>query len=461
MKYKVLSLLIFLGSFSLSSQTRNYDQELCDLLFGKRFEESIEFFSQYEDSIYHPFTKDSYKLLSNIHLNNPDSVFQQLTSYIENYYGNIIDDNFLIYFLPFLYFDSNDYVNGLRMIDFLEPFFYGKNEGAVKYFSSIRSRVPIYNFEVVNESETDEVHIPLKQSTLFLIDAKYNETTLNTILDTGCGLPLLTDKETADRAGIRVGEDFTMNGVNGERISAAYAWVDSVRIGPLLITDVPVFVFEHKLLTQFTADSILNNKERKEKIDSLTAAMHIIIGLPIMQKLNHIRFDLSKNDMIVSLNRKDPDKNGSNMYIDLRRFYLDLNINGIDTVAFLDTGANLGETAIFISNRFFQTHADKFPAVINEESGKGLKLHSGITQEMYDKMVASNGTDKEGDLILKSEANVSVGGITLDLPPKTVAFDDLLPQRSDIFLTLKFIQEFNIVTFDFHNMLFSGEIKNK
>ena len=89
-----------------------------------------------------------------------------------------------------------------------------------------------------------------------------------------------------------------------------------------------------------------------------------------------------------------------------------------------------------------------------------MGFHSGTNQEMFDKMVdAADDPNKEGGLILNSAATVSIGGSTLDLLPETVIIDDSFSSAGDIFLTLKFIEKFNKVTFDFHNMLFSGEGK--
>ena len=126
MKYIILSLLLFLGSFSLSSQMRNYDQELVDLLFGFRFEEAIEVYEQHKD-IYAPFTIDSYTLLTSVYLNKSDSFLQQLPLYLENYYGDIFNDE-MMPFLASLYFEKGDDETQSKAVEILNAFHLKREE---------------------------------------------------------------------------------------------------------------------------------------------------------------------------------------------------------------------------------------------------------------------------------------------------------------------------------------------
>lgn len=64
-------------SGSLYAQTGNYDQELCNLLYGKRIEEAQHYYSACKDSLFHSFSVDSYRLLSGIYAGKPDSVLLQ------------------------------------------------------------------------------------------------------------------------------------------------------------------------------------------------------------------------------------------------------------------------------------------------------------------------------------------------------------------------------------------------
>lgn len=121
MKHIILVLLIAFGSLSLSSQTRNYDQELVDMLYRSRFDEAINFYDHHKDSIYHPFTTDSYSLLTSMHLDRPDSFFQQLPLFLEKYYGSVFEDD-MIPFLQSLYFNKGDNENGLKTVEILDSF---------------------------------------------------------------------------------------------------------------------------------------------------------------------------------------------------------------------------------------------------------------------------------------------------------------------------------------------------
>jgi hypothetical protein len=172
----ILFLFIVFGSLTLPAQTGNYDQELVDLLYGKRIKEAIEYYDEHKDNLLHPFTMDSYKLFADIYLNKPDSVFLQLPLFMEKYYGSVFEDD-LVFFLPSLYFDAGDYGNGLKMVEILESFFLKRNEKIekmLKELTRLKNSYPISQLEIRNDSKTEDVHIPVKTEPLLLFEAKYN-----------------------------------------------------------------------------------------------------------------------------------------------------------------------------------------------------------------------------------------------------------------------------------------------
>lgn len=126
MKYIFLLLSLFLGSLSLSSQTRNYDQELVNLLWEFRFEEATEVYGLHKD-IYAPFTIDFYTLLTNVHQNRTDSFFEQLPLFLENYYGDIFNDE-MMHFLASLYSVRGDEENAWKTTDILNAFLLKREE---------------------------------------------------------------------------------------------------------------------------------------------------------------------------------------------------------------------------------------------------------------------------------------------------------------------------------------------
>lgn len=126
MRFIILYLLLFVGSSSLSSQTKNYDQDLVNLLFGFQFEEAIDLYEQHKD-LYQPFTIDSYNLLTNVHLNRPDSFLLQLPLYLEKYYGNIFNDE-MKPFLASLYSNKGDSETESKTIEIINSFFLKREE---------------------------------------------------------------------------------------------------------------------------------------------------------------------------------------------------------------------------------------------------------------------------------------------------------------------------------------------
>lgn len=450
----ILFLFIVFGSLTLPAQTGNNEQELVDLLYGKRIKEAIEYYDKHKDNLLHPFTVDSYKLFTDIYLNKSDSVFLQLPLFMEKYYGSVFDDD-LVFFLPSLYFDAGDYVNGLKMVEILESFFLKRNEKIEKMLEELtrlKNSYPISQLEIHNDSKTEDVHIPVKTEPLLLFEAKYNGSPLQTVFDTGSSLPFLTDKKNADKAGIKIKEAYGMNMMNGVERSSANGWIDSIRIGSLLIKNVPVFVFEQELMKEFTPDSILMDKEKKAKADSIFDQMQIIMGMPVIQMLNHIQFNFPKNEMVISLNRKDPENENNNMYVESNYLYLKSTINDIDFSAFFDTGANLGKTAVVLTNQFYQVHKDKFPTLSPDEN------------ESLPKLCSEGEVSSSPTLTKPASFILSINGNRMDLHKEAIIIDPDSDSYSipfsfqkEGFLTLEFMKKFRNVTFDFHNMMFDGD----
>ncbi|MDR0422210.1 MAG: hypothetical protein LBH72_04265 [Proteiniphilum sp.] len=158
MKYIVLSLFMFFGSFSLSSQTRNYDQELVYLLFGLRFDEAIEVYGQHKD-IYHPFTIDTYNLLTSVHLNKPDSFLRQLPLYLENYYGNIFNDEIIPFFRS-IYFDRGDDENGSKTVEILDSFLLKHKEEKKQRQEEYACYINEFNGDIYELAELRNITLP-------------------------------------------------------------------------------------------------------------------------------------------------------------------------------------------------------------------------------------------------------------------------------------------------------------
>jgi hypothetical protein len=450
LKKLILSLIMML-SWSLYAQTKNYDQELCNLLYGKQMKEAQHYYSEYKDSIFHPFTVDSYQLIFNMYTGNPDSVLLQLPVFIGNYYGSIVDDNLLL-FLPTFYWDKGEYNSGLKILDIIDAFFNRQqneeqgNEKSLKEVEKLKKRYKIMNDfpkqEIKISDSTEVIHVPVQTDPLIIFEAKYNQTVLKTIFDTGATYPFFMQKKNVEKAGIRLIEPYSENIVNEKETSSAYGVIDSVRIGSLLIKNMPVFVIEDGYFDNYIHDSIMNSKEKLAALDSIANLMEIIMGLPVIKMLNHIRFDLPDNGMEISFSHIGEDKENSNLYIESDRLYLRIGINGVDFTAFMDTGGNLGNIAMIISNCFYRNHAEQFPSTLSE--AKGILTQCGM----------ANGAEHT-DSFKPDILNMQLENCIVDFTNETAILTDdsqFSFLSKDGYIGLGLLKKLKKVTFDFNAM---------
>lgn len=178
MKYIVLSLLLFLGSLSLSSQTRNYDQELADMLFNRQFDAAIEFYGQYKDSIYHSFTKDSYELLTNSHLGKTESFLQQLPLYLENYYGSYFNDD-MMPFLVSLSSEKGDTETESKITEMLKSFFAKQDEKKKQLQKKYANEINEFNGDIYELAELKNITLPSIPWHLMVLKWDFSDTIMD------------------------------------------------------------------------------------------------------------------------------------------------------------------------------------------------------------------------------------------------------------------------------------------
>jgi hypothetical protein len=413
-------------------------------------EEAQHFYSKYQDSIFHPFTVDSYQLLFNMYAGKPDSVLLQLPAFIGNYYESIADDNLLL-FLPTFYWDKGEYGSGLKMLDIIEAFFNRqpsekqRNEKRLKEIEKLRKRYKgmseFPKLEIKISDSTDVIHVSIQTEPLIIFEAKYNQTVLKTVFDTGVSYPFFTQKKNAEKAGIRIIGPYSKNRVNGKELSSAYGIIDSIRIDRLLIKNAPVFVLEDGYFNRCIPDSVMNKKDKLAEMDSVANLMEIMMGLPVIKMLNHIRFDLQDNDMTISLNHKKDGKEKSNMYIESDALYLRIGINDMDFTAHMDTGGNLGDIAVIISNRFYQHHKEQFSPALSETKETQVQCWiDGSNQFSFFK---------------PNILNMQLGNCVAEFTNETAILTEnslFFPLSKDGYIGLGLLKKLKKMTFDFNSM---------
>jgi hypothetical protein len=350
----IFALYLTVSCLSVYSQQKDYDKELIDLVYADQMIDAVRYYTQYQDSIHHPFTIDSYHIMEAFHLNHLEDAIEILPSFLNKYYGNPVRDDHLPYFINSS-LKSGDYEKALRIQEIIELFLTEKSiseqirEYIVKQGEWIRKWVYILcRMEIMNESEQD-VHIPLQSGSCIAFSAQYNQVSLKTFFDTGNGAAFFVNKKNAEKIGIKMTEEY--GNLNGSEVSAKFGVIDSVRIGSILVKNAPVLVLDGEYDDRCSNST--NNESQTE----------IIMGLPLMKLLSHIQIDWQNKEMTISLNEKEDTTTKSNMYIASLSLYVNTKINKWDYSVLFDTGFTSDTLSIIIGNEFYQNHKQDFPVV--------------------------------------------------------------------------------------------------
>lgn len=428
------------------------DFVLADLLFKKQIVEAQEHYALHRDSIVHPFALDSYRLITAIYADKPDSVLLLLPAFIDKYHGTLIPDDVLLH-LPSFYWDLGEYDNGLNVLDAIETVIRKKQNGEenreeiLTEIAKLKHRYTTYSllpkFEIEAPENTERIQVAMQTEPLILFDAQYNNTTLSTVFDTGSGYPFFTNKKNAEKSGIKLIEPFSYQYLNGEKISLAYGMIDSIRIGSLLIKNALVVITEeNRHFEKCVPDSVQNKEEAFAKIDSIYDLLEIVLGLPIIKVLNYIQLDIPNNTLTFSPNRKNTAelRKKSNMFMESGSLYLQTEINGLNFIAFMDTGGDLGETSVLIGEQFYWNHLKHIPSDVFKEKGIQPSCEKNLLNHL-----ASFSPDV---LTMKLENHV------FDLANETMILmaDSKSPSIKDGFIGLGLFKKMERVTFDFDAM---------
>jgi hypothetical protein len=358
------------------SQQRDYDKELIDLVYTDQMIDAVRYYTQYQDSIRHPFTIDSYHIMEAFHSNHLEDATEILPSFLDKYYGNPVRDDHLPYFINSS-LKSLDYEKSLKIQEIIESFLTGKSvsEETGKYIVKqgewIRKRIYILSLmEVINERKQD-VHIPLQSESCIAFSAQYNQESLKTFFDTGVGSAFFVNKKIAEKIGVKMTEEY--ENLNSSEVTAKYGIIDSVRIGSILIKNAPVLVLDGEYFERCSNATVSENP------------IEIFMGLPLMKLLNHIQIDWQNREMTISLNEKEDNTQESNMYISSLSLYINTKINNCDYSILFDTGA-IGDTlSIIIDNEFYQNHKQDLPVVSEKPDTmrNSCAIHGNISNLNY------------------------------------------------------------------------------
>jgi predicted aspartyl protease len=344
-------------------------------------------------------------------------------------------------FFPAFCWDRGEYGAGLKMLDIIEASLGDRQslkEETEKLKERCRAMSEAPKPEILIPDGDDSVRVAIRTEPLITFEARYNRTVLRTVFDTGAGYPFFTQKKMAEKAGISILTPYSENAVNGTQLPSAYGIIDSVRIGRLLIKNAPVFVLEDGYFDRCTTDSA-----RLSERDAVTGVMEIVMGLPIIRMLHHIRFDFPECEMVISFRRRtEGGENGhSNMYIESDALYVQAGMNGQDFTAFMDTGGHLGDLAVIVSARYYRNHAERLSP---EPSG---------TEETQDQC-GVGGADRF-TFFRPGVLTMQLGSCAADFTNETaILTDDTLfhPLSKDGYIGLGWLKKLERTTFDFKAM---------
>ncbi len=184
------------------------------------------------------------------------------------------------------------------------------------------------------DSKVRIVFLDNKKNGALVIDAKWNNSPLRTLFDTGCTScsAFIWNRAVAERIGVKMNtrDTFRMGGT----YRVLSGMIDSLEFGKFMIKNIPVFV---------SIEGINNHDPRQVKCDStLNSMFDVVLGLPIIKRLGTIELDLVNNSMSFPQTSGSIGSNSGNMQIINKKLYLDMKVEGINFRAFFDTGNGNG-----------------------------------------------------------------------------------------------------------------------
>jgi hypothetical protein len=466
MKQKIILLLITLviNSFSYgqennSQQDANIVQQqqlLLDLLRAGKYFEAKELHNELEKKqTLDIFVESYYKYKIAFYENKPESAVASLERLLTDF------GRFNIAALPYYYDDLWGLYNSLQN--------YKKSIEASKRmrqqirenpFNFDRDSLATWKIPVKNRIEHAKKwnnqkrirvekrgvpnYIKIDDEASITFDAKYNGKQFTTTFDTGVSFHFLIKKQTAIQMGLKKVKYkkqgyISINGVdmNGEEYIA-----DSIEFADIKLYNIPVIVYDFDNITT-VSDSVLNNPQKRQKIETLSKRTEVVMGLPAMLLLK--RFIIDWNEKTIVFPLVEPERqlsHESNSFLFYNKLYTRTYLNGLPFTAFIDTGS---DSYMDIDSLFYAEHKADIPL---DSLSKKKPLNIGMLHTAK----LNIPYEIPGDL------NIKFNNITIEhLPEDTVQIYNLKtvwPAKNfDGTVGYKFIRSLGgKVLFDFENM---------
>lgn len=372
----------------------DHSQVLINLLMQDDYFHALSYKQQYNESIAEEVDL-FYKYKMNEALNRPDSAAIFLEKLYKEYPSFMLHEATKLQFLNVLiglYNETQNYeklvatYNRAEQLILTSPF--SDNDAGWKteqlallnnFRSEAQSKLHVPLMEVVRQRTDKNAQTCIQNDQFIMTSCECNGVSLETVIDTGFGCHLFVSKENADKCQFKEipspTDSLPMNGVMAR---ANWALADSIRIGEILFTNIPVFVL-HDKFSALLPKNVLS-EEQIAKYDSIMSHCNAIVGLPLLRKLGSIELDLEKNEMNLKTKSEVPKiKQDPNMYIQYGQLYTRVLINGIEYVGTIDTGAY--NTFIDLNQQFYENNSSNLPIDENNNERKALTFGLSIATQ--------------------------------------------------------------------------------
>lgn len=394
LSYAYIQLFLFL-SIPLFSQN-DERSEFLSLISSGRYFEARDMYTDISNIL-----SDQDKLYYKYHtaslLNREDSAAFFLETMI-NHYPEMMDKEIIhVYSTLFaIYNGLQDYKKSSYVLNEMSNFITSNPYNICKkeinrWKEGLKERQNYLNEKIKNpvirvKKSTIKTPLRITVDTHLRFNGKYNGVTHNTILDTGVQRYFILNRKTAQKIGIELYDIDEMDrGVfNGTEMAMQEVILDSVELGNLTLYNMPALVLEHNILKNIP-DSIRNDSETVNSIDSIYNSLNLIMGLPTMTLIGGVEIDWDKELILFSEsgNENIDNRKDANMYIYDRSLYTRLDINGACCLGYIDSGS---DNYVDIASHFYDDNKGRITldTLIDKESLNYVMLHEFKTDVAYE-----------------------------------------------------------------------------